>query len=302
MREVKLFMIRIRFAPHLVLILFSALLINVLCNNLFHPSSCSAEEVFKSPNENTAWDSKLGFNFRSYPLGAQATATLGYDFLLWDRSTSPKTVWHYGYLRGALNFATSAVVNRVGFELQAFPISIFGISVGYDWGLRNYTPKWLDCQTYECNGRIDRKFIKGNLFGAYHSLVFAGTVRYEELRAYHTSKQFFDETTLLVGRNAGEHLLTLNPVLVYAIDDVWKAGAMSLYSRAMDTGDFSHLYGPLVTWTHDSILTVAGGVGLNRSPVVQSGWAAFLVVSYNLQPSLAISEVASRGASESQAR
>ena len=97
--------------------------------------------------DETLWDLKVGLNARTYPIGAQAVATGGWNAKLWGDSNT----WKYGYMRAALNVATSAVVNRVGGEFQFYPISILGISGGYDWGTRNITMKFLDCGMFECN-------------------------------------------------------------------------------------------------------------------------------------------------------
>ena len=257
--------------------------------------------VVKADPEFYPYDLKVGFNMRTYPIGAQFTGTLGGNFKLWGDSGN----WKYGYLRGAVNLATSAVVNRAGLELQFFPISILGVSAGYDWGTRNYTPKYLNCTVFECNGRVDRRYLKLNAVAAYHGVIFSGLVRYEELKAFHTPKPFFDEMTLLVGKNSGERIVTYNPAVLYTLDETWKVGATSLYSHAIDTGDYSHLYGPVVNWTmansaNEPRWNAIGGVGLNRSPVVQSGWAAFAVVQYTFEPSLGIADMALRNHKSNQ--
>ena len=241
------------------------------------------------------YDLKLGLSARSYPVGAQAAGFFGTSVKLWGDSDN----WKYGYLRGAVNLATSAVVNRAGVELQFYPISILGFSAGYDWGVRAFTPKFLNCSIFECDGRVDRRYLKVNAVAAYRRFIFAGWMRYEELKAFHTPKPFFDEVTLLVGKNSGERVVTYNPALLYSIDPTWKVGAMSLYSHALDSGGYSHLYGPVVNWTSTSFvgepqISVIGGVGLNRSPVVQSALTAFAVLQYTIEPSLSINDLGMR--------
>ncbi len=232
----------------------------------------------------TLTDLRLGFNARTYPIGAQIVAFPGIGVPLWGDTTT----WKYGYARLGVNLATSLVVNRAGIEFQVNPISILGLSVGYDSGVRNITPKFLDCGLYECNHRIDRKYAKFTLVGASHGVILSVLGKYEELRAYGSQKPFFDEMTLLVGRSAGENIITWNPALLYIINDRWKVGATSLYSHALDTGDFSHLYGPIGNYTVNSKFNILGGMGLNRSPVVHSGWAGFFLLQYTLAPSLSV--------------
>ncbi|MBC7397075.1 MAG: hypothetical protein H7333_06495 [Bdellovibrionales bacterium] len=229
-------------------------------------------------------DLKTSFSARTYPIGAQFAASPGIALPIWgDTST-----WKYGYARLGLNLASSLVVNRAGVEIQVNPISILGLSAGYDTGVRNITPKYLDCSLYECNHRLDRKYLKMLLLGASHGVILSVMGRYEELRAYGSRKPFFDEMTLLVGSSTGENVLTWNPALLYVLNENWKLGATSLYSHALDTGDYSHLYGPVGSYTVSPQFNILGGGGLNRSPVVHSGWAAFFVLQYTVEPSLSI--------------
>ncbi len=235
-------------------------------------------------------DLKFGFNSRTYPIGAQITAAPALGVPLWgDTST-----WKYGYVRLATNLATSVVVNRAGIELQVYPISILGLSLGADSGVRNITPKYLDCSLYQCNGIINRKFLKFNAVGAYHGVILTVNGRYEELTAIGSTKPFFDEMTLLTGNQNGEHVFSLNPALLYTLNDTYKVGFTSLYSHAIDANDYSHLYGPIAVMNTEPRLNLIGGVGLNRSPVVNSGWAAFFVMQYTFKEGLNIADQALR--------
>src|SRR5690606_39253684 len=101
-------------------------------------------------------DIRLGLNARTYPIGAQITGALGVAYPLWGATST----WKYGYVRAGLNIGTSVVVNRIGGEIQFFPVSIAGITAGYDTGVRNFIPRWLDCNTFECTGRVDRKYLR----------------------------------------------------------------------------------------------------------------------------------------------
>jgi len=240
-------------------------------------------------------DLKLSFNGRSYPAGMQVVGALGVAYPIWgDHQT-----WKYGYVRGGLNLMTSAVVNHAGIELQVYPISIAGITFGYDTGIRNYVPSWLDCNFIECTGRLDRKYVRFNLFAAHSHFYFMLMSRYDELHGYGSSKPMFDEVTILVGNRNGEKVFTLNPVVLYKLTDLTSIGVVSLYSHALDTGGYSHLFGPLVNLTPQPKFNALLGVGLNSSPVAHSAITAFFLLQYNIAPSLAITDLAIRDASES---
>jgi len=244
----------------------------------------------------TAWgvdwvpDLKWGLLGRSYPVGAQFVGSAGAGIPLWGDTQS----WKYGFTRLALNGATSAVVNRVGLEFQVFPISILGVSAGFDSGLRNFRPRFVDCVLLECEGRVDRAYLRGQLFLGVKNLFFNLNVRYEGVHSYKSGKPFFDEMMLVQGRNFGEALLQYNPVLLYRLSEVWMVGGVSLYTRALDSGGASHLYGPTVVWTESENWTIAGGIGLNQSPLVHSGISLFFSAQMTLEPSLQVGDLSRR--------
>lgn len=230
-------------------------------------------------------DYRVGLNGRTYPIGAQIVGTFGLGKSIWGDTKT----WKYGYIRGGANLMTSAVVNRAGIELQLFPISILGFTVGYDTGVRNFIPRWLDCDLYECTGRVDRKHARLNLVAAYSGFSLLFFARYEELRGFNSSnKLVFDETTLLLGNRSGENIFTMSPALLYKVGENTHVGMVSLYSRALDTGGYSHLYGPVVSHNTSPKFNTLIGLGLNSSPVVHSGFCGFFMFQYNMKPSLSV--------------
>ena len=234
-------------------------------------------------------DLKLNLNGRTYPIGPQFVGALGLGYPLWGDTQT----WKYGYVRGGLSLATSAVVNRVGVEFQVFPISIAGVTFGYDSGIRNFVPKWLDCNIFECTGRVDRKYVRFSLVGAYSGFSMLLTGRYEEIRGFNSAKPLFDEVTLLFGRQSGEHIFTFNPVVLYKVADHTSVGFASLYNHALDSGTHSHLYGPEPQWNY--LL----GLGLNSSSLVHSAICGFFLLQYNIKPSLGVVDLALRNSMRS---
>ncbi len=243
-------------------------------------------------------DLRLNLNGRTHPVGAQIMGSLGLAYPLWGEIDT----WKYGYLRGGLNLFTSAVVNRAGIEFQLFPISIAGVTVGYDTGIRNFLPRFLDCNLYECTGRVDRKHIRFNLMAAHSGFAFMLMGRYEEIRGFNSIKPVYDEITLLIGRRSGERIVTFNPVLLYRVAEHASVGLVSLYSHAVDTGGYSHLYGPVVNLNPQPRWNALVGAGLNSSPVVHSGICGFFLLQYNIKPSLGVVDLALRNAEKSANR
>ncbi len=236
-------------------------------------------------------DLRLGLLGRTHPGGVQFVGQAGVSTPLWGETDT----WKYGYARLATNFATSAVINRVGIEVQVFPISILGFSAGYDTEARAYLPNYIDCNTLECIGRVDRKFLKAVMVGAYKKVVFSMLGRYEEVRSYFGDQPlFYDEVTLLAGKSGGEHFLTLNPALLYTLTSEYKVGFTTLYARAIDTGGSSNLYGPIVSFAKGRNWSGVVGGGLNSSSYVHSAITGFMSIQYLIAPSLNVAEMGLR--------
>ncbi len=236
-------------------------------------------------------DLRASFNGRTYPIGAQIVGSLGVAYPLWGDTQT----WKYGYVRAGLNLMTSAVVNRAGIEFQLFPISILGITAGYDTGVRNFIPRWLQCDLYECTGRVDHKYLRLSFVAAAAGFSFMFITRYDEMRGFaQSSKPVFDEITLLLGKRNGENVITFNPALLYKVGDKTSVGLASLYSRALDTGGYSHLYGPVVNLNPNPKFNALIGVGLNSSPVVHSALSGFFLLQYNVVTSLSVMDLAQR--------
>jgi hypothetical protein len=238
-------------------------------------------------------DLRLGLNGRTYPVGIQLAGSAGWGQAFWGQAgqkvENGKPNWKYGYARLALNGATSAVVNRVGAEFQLFPVSIFGLGVGWDVGSRNFVPPRVDCSAIDCNGAMTRTYLRMMTFLGAGDFILSLTGRYEELRAPDSKRgRFFDEMTLVTGNSSGESVLTWTPILLYKLNEAWQVGGAWLYSRAIQSGGDSSLYGPVVGYRSNHVFSAVAGVGLNRSPVVPSGIAGFFVLQWMLKAGVGI--------------
>jgi hypothetical protein len=232
-------------------------------------------------------DLRVAINGRSYPIGVQAVGSASVGVPIWGRTDT----WRYGYARISLNAATSVVVNRVGLEAQFFPISILGIAAGFDSGVRNFVPRFLDCSAYECEGRVDRTYLRAQFLAAAKGVILLLNARSEVLHSYRSGRPFFDEMTLLRGRNHGESILSLNPVLLYRFDPVWSAGGVWFYSRALDSGGAAHLAGPVISYSEQTGFNLTAGIGVNQSVLVHPAMAFFFSAQWNLEPSLQVNDL-----------
>ena len=250
------------------------------------------------PSEAASWirDQKLAAMGRSYPIGAQAAYTLGYSTRIWgvgesEIERSGKDSWKYGYVRAAFNGTSSVVINRAGLEFQFFPISIFGISAGYDVGLRWFSPPWADCVAFDCRGRVDRPYVRAQFVAAVSKVAFSMQARLDRLRSFGGNPFFFDEMTLITGNRRGETILTLNPTLLFQLDDRWRVGGISLYTKSDQTQEYSHLYGPIAHVTFTPRQQLVAGFGSIGSSRVQPALGVFGFWSWTIEPSQAITDL-----------
>ncbi len=276
------------------------------CVNFFHfiliflviAACLGAEFVQAAPKTNadqTRWDQRAAALGRSYPIGVQAAYSLGYNVKLWqdDRSIDdPKHSWKYGYFRLATNMATSAVINRIGLEAQWFPISIFGISLGHDWGLRHFKPPFAECKIYECMGLVKRAYLRGQFVAAASGWVLSIQSRYDQLTHQgFNSTRFFDEMTLLNSQTPRERVFTFNPVLLYTLTDRYRVGMISLFSHGIDSGDTSHLWGPVTQISFNTRTSMILGAGQNSATSIHSALGVFVMLNHVIQPSMAIQDL-----------
>ncbi len=122
----------------------------------------------------------------SNPKGANINASLAYNQLLWDgRSQNDESrFWKYGYLRPKVYYETSYVINTVSAELQVYPISIFGGSVGYKNSDRAVKSLELyECDKVNCQGQVTKSFYNLNLNLGYGSWVMALIYENTQLKA-----------------------------------------------------------------------------------------------------------------------
>ncbi len=224
-------------------------------------------------------DAQVSLQGRSYPFGLIFGGTAGYSQKLY--SGTPEKKWRYGYVRAAVNAASIGVVNRIGGELQVYPISIFGFSVGQDITFRNFKPQWIDCATLQCTGRMHRLYLRGLTAIGAKGVTFLLQWRYERIRSFGAREKYFDELTILSGRAAGETELTLMPIVQYKINDQFSAGAMALHTRAINTKNTSLMMGPLMN-VRFTDWTLAVGAGTNQSSLTGQQFNAFVMASLPL--------------------
>jgi hypothetical protein len=100
---------------------------------------------------------------RSYPEGGILGVAGGWNQLLWERENQEDaaTPWKYGYVRPWAQLQSIGFTHRGSAELEIFPVSIFGIGVGYAFSERTANKNsTFDCNQMRCDGSVQRNYLK----------------------------------------------------------------------------------------------------------------------------------------------
>lgn len=122
-------------------------------------------------------DLNVGTQLRTYPaLGIEAYSNLGYSKLIWGEVNKEKPF--YGFIRGAIDAATSVVVNSITPRLEFYPISFINFSFGKQFLNSSYDKfSFYNCKETRCKGDLFKEFIEGKMALGYKGVILLGTVR-----------------------------------------------------------------------------------------------------------------------------
>jgi hypothetical protein len=146
-----------------------------------------------------AFDFSAGLQGRSLPsLGAEAYAEAGLNQLLWGKKDQPKDVF-YGLVRPSLGASTSAVINSLKGELEIFPISFLGFSLGRQMLFSNFDFPFLDCDSIQCQGQFERNFVEGKMVLGHRGWVALGHYKVDVLTSPGDKLPMADWRNVIVG-------------------------------------------------------------------------------------------------------
>jgi hypothetical protein len=155
----------------------------------------------------SAWskfDFDLGFQGRTIPsLGGELFAESGYNQILWGKKQEPKDVL-YGLVRPSLGVSTSAVINAAKAELEIFPISFLGFSVGRQYVNSNYDFPFLKCMEITCQGEFVRNWVGSKIALGAKGYVAVASYYLHTLRSPDPHQPMADWRNVIVGEGGEE--------------------------------------------------------------------------------------------------
>ncbi|MBI1862109.1 MAG: hypothetical protein HYR96_14440 [Deltaproteobacteria bacterium] len=150
-------------------------------------------------------DYNVSLGARLLPRGAGIQAVVGYNHLVWGDRKDDKS-FLFGFLRPSVVANTSVVNNRLSGIIDLFPISLFGVSLGYYVSQRGTNIDTLDCSVIQCRGSVYGGFLKTKLMAAYKRVFFVAHYSLQSLGSEDRSLPLGDEFTALIADSGGDRL------------------------------------------------------------------------------------------------
>jgi hypothetical protein len=172
------------------------------------------------------FDTHLQGVYRSYPTGAAIEINSGAALPLWMAGGIL-----YGYVRPSASFQTSGVTNQLRLQLDLFPISFFGFSVGMDWNKRNYEKfSTFDCDSVNCSGQVRRTFVAHKMALAYRKVFLVSSWKLERVEMTDRDGVFADVRASLLARSRYDQHLEGQMILGYKLSDKQSTGILNVYN------------------------------------------------------------------------
>jgi hypothetical protein len=152
----------------------------------------------------SSFDLSYGLQGRTLPtLGAELYADAGYNQLLWGKKDT-STDFLYGLIRPSLGVSSSGVINSVKGEIEFFPLSILGLSVGRQYMNSNFEFPFFDCQRVNCKGEYQRNFVESKLVLGYKGWIVMGSYKVDTMLSPSEQMPMADWRNVIIGEPGEE--------------------------------------------------------------------------------------------------
>ena len=179
-------------------------------------------------------DYDLRFTSRSYPQGMAFQSDIGYGHKLWGSGDVM-----YGYIRPGINFQASGVVNYAAAQLDFYPVSFLGFSVGKTYGNRSFDKfQGFDCETLSCENSIEKNHLAVNLALGFKNLKLINLFKRQDFENESPNQFFAEEFSNLVGFEDDE-LTTNITFLAYEFNKNFLLGLFHMYNKMDKTAQRS---------------------------------------------------------------
>jgi hypothetical protein len=246
-----------------------------ICAAIALMASIARAEEPPARERKNGWDYGLGFAARAKPLGAIFTGAVGHGFVLWDKGGK----WQYGYVRPAAEVESIGVNSRVGVRIDLFPVSIFGITLRNEYGMRLVETDLVDCKEFLCDGGVWRNSIEAKLGLEAAGVFLLTSLRWMAISPVDEGRPFYDDRVVLRGLPGGDASVNALAIAGYRINDQWSAGILDEWKNMRGPGQYANLAVAFArleqrNWSY------VGGAGYYSSEVSPPGLTGVLTVTW----------------------
>lgn len=175
---------------------------------------------------------------RTQNIGLFTNAVVGKSYKIWE---NPSQKFLYGFVRAAVVGQTSFLVNSLMPELNFYPISILGFSIGKDFTHRDLNVPNFDCiNEVTCKGWMNREFIGSRMALAFKDLYLMSEYRIIKAHGQKVDRPFAEERSSLIGHPDYDYLHRFDLITGYKLNDHYSIGYL-LHHNVMRRFDNSSL-------------------------------------------------------------
>lgn len=191
------------------------------------------------------WDLSASYGARLGPFGLAGSVDGGYNHMLWgERGGEGLEKAMYGYVRPAIHYSSSLIINRIEGKIEVFPISILKLAMGGSLTHRDTDIYSLDCQRLECRRPAERRFMKIELKAGYDKYFALLGYEVEFIDVLGGSvRPIGDEIMNLEADRDGDKLQNVNILVGTTHLEPFQVGLFRYKSEYWETKTFSDLYG-----------------------------------------------------------
>lgn len=224
------------------------------------------------------WDYAASLGARTHNFGGRANLSVNYNYQLWQGQIQNQSV--YGYIRPRLELTSSLVVNSVQAEVQVFPISFFGITLGHSRRYRDWQLTGFDCIAVSCSGQIMRDYVAGHLFYKYKTIFMVGMIEVQNLNYDRADLPYADSKYMMRFGPGSDRLLISRAFIGYELSSKLTAGYLTEWGEA-DSGDRMESHYLLGRWKLPAPWILSIGVGSRRTSILPAGFDLFSDLSWS---------------------
>lgn len=223
-------------------------------------------------------DFSVGGVTRTYPLSGVIEVESGLNGLLWGNSNDEI----FGYVRAGVSGSTALTYNSIEGTVEVFPLSVLGVRAGIELSENQSDYRDFDCNSYECQGAQQKKFIEAQAVAGAWRWFLHFNVRNEDWA--HKEKvgeptRFVEPSLGVALSHNGERMRVYQGILGRAVGDQWKIMSVFRYAENESGTQVSRMPALMVKWSPAPVSFLVG-CGVFSSTLKDANVSVFASLSY----------------------